>query len=510
MMRTTIDRMITQIIDNCLSWIKKINGKLYFVDPIDGVEISAHYGATHMATALIIYGDTEEKNDLFQIGIKLLNSVLERWSVSRNMPGFHNDFNNFALCVTWKYLSEKNRKKVCETIKKLVLDTQDSNNPTVNWFPMRWYVNQIRYEWTNEQKYLDVCKKCKKWIKEATYSDGFIDDRLPKGLSFNLQYDVATVAVMQYLNNIAIQNDISVELGALINAVAPDGDINYLGRGTNQVFAWGVWIYLLASAGKNKELEVAELYLLKHLTPMLKNNNMMLNDYSGKEKYLWWDYHYCSVYTAHLLLWLVFAKMDYSKYPVTECLCESNESGINIYRADDYFVSVFKGRKEYFAERGPVISALWTKSAGMICKGNFGPWQGAFGNEHTNKLIVPFNNLGLLEIKQNRDWQKNRYIRKLLQNISVNEKLSVRPMFSAIKFSEKEKSIEIEWHSIKKCAFIMPLYCDKGVSEKIDLYLDSKRISLYRSLAIRNQYDLAFIFQSKEMVGNTWKLSIQK
>ena len=135
----------------------------------------------------------------------------------------------------------------------MVLSTPDSNNPTINWFPMRWYVNLIRYKWTSDEKFKLACDKCSTDIRAATYKDGFIDDRLPIGLSFNLQYDVATVAVLQYLRSNGENIDISVELGALLNAVAPDGDINYFGRGTNQIFAWGLWVYLLSSAGKKNK-----------------------------------------------------------------------------------------------------------------------------------------------------------------------------------------------------------------------------------------------------------------
>lgn len=204
----------------------------------------------------------------------------------------------------------KTKKKL---IRDTVLRTSDSNHNTVNWLPMRWAVNQMRFQWTQKQAYCTACDACKKKIAQATWSDGFIDDRLPVGLSFNLQYDVATVAVMQYLRVQGNQVDIAKELGALLEAEAPDGDINYLGRGTNQIFAWGLWVYLLASSGQKAALNRAIAYLEKYLPIALKNNNLMLNDIPGEEKYMWWDYHYCSVYTAHLLMWLNLAKEHFEK-----------------------------------------------------------------------------------------------------------------------------------------------------------------------------------------------------
>ena len=56
-MTEQIKQLIELIIPVCTSWIKKgIDGLERFIDPNDNVEISAHYGATHAAAALIIFG----------------------------------------------------------------------------------------------------------------------------------------------------------------------------------------------------------------------------------------------------------------------------------------------------------------------------------------------------------------------------------------------------------------------------------------------------------------------
>ena len=47
----------------------------------------------------------------------------------------------------------------------------------------------------------------------------------------------------------------------MLAAEAPDGDINYLDRGTNQIFAWGLGIYLLAPSGQQDALKCAIAYL---------------------------------------------------------------------------------------------------------------------------------------------------------------------------------------------------------------------------------------------------------
>ena len=65
--------------------------------------------------------------------------------------------------------------------------------------PMRWFVNKKRFEWTSVSKYIDIINHCRNTIAKATNADGGVEDRLPHGMSFNPQYDVATVAVLQYL-----------------------------------------------------------------------------------------------------------------------------------------------------------------------------------------------------------------------------------------------------------------------------------------------------------------------
>lgn len=510
MIKESISKMIEQVLNTCKSWVKPgEDGLLRFIDPLDGEEISAHYGATHSAVAFIIYGEKIHDEELAEIGYNLLGSVLKRWKSSINLPGFHNDFNNFALCVAWDYFNKNTKKKkYAEKIKKLILITPDSNNPTVNWMPMRWYVNLMRYQWTGENKYKVACDKCQKDIKDATYKDGFIDDRLPKGLSFNLQYDLATVAVMQFIRSSGECIDISLEFGALINAIAPDGDINYLGRGTNQVFAWGLWIYLLASAGRLEKLEGAIGYLEDRLPNMLKNNNMMLNEWAGEEKYMWWDYHYCSVYTAHLLFWLIMAEGQIGMYPIEKKFIEPGDSGVKIYKDEDYFLVIFDGRKEYLAEKGPCVAVLWTKTSGTIIKGAFGPWQGAFGNKYSPIEISIRNSCGLYKIEQNKDYYKNRYLYKALQNFKTPISEKIYPLFSKIEVNILENEICLLWKSNDAGKKMLSIPCIKA--NEMTVSVDNKMVRLINTSIIRNQYCWVKLYQTDSIEGSCWKLNIKR
>lgn len=487
-----IEELIRITLKKCESWIHNgEDGLDYFVDPNDRVEISAHYGATHAAASFILWGRMTGDHTIYAKGISLLKSILKRWDKSKMLPAFHFDFNNLALTL----VADLVEKELRDQIKVTVLATPDSSHDTINWLPMRWAVNCKRAQWTPSNQYDQAIDRCKKVISDATNADGGIEDRLPHGMSFNLQYNLATVAVMQFLRCYGENIDLSKELGFLLNCVAPDGDINYLGRGTNQVFAWGLWIYLLSSSCQSEALDVAVLYLAKFMPSMLEYNNIMLNVWDGEEKYLWWDYHYASVYTAHCLMWLILAYRDMDKCIIKPIKPSSSETGVHIFRSENAFVSWFEGCREYLAEKGPAIAAIWTKKQGMIFKGTFGPWQGPFGNDYIFEDVVLKNFFGLIEIKRNKDWNKNRYVHKLLPQLETEPELSLKPLFNAIKITEKDGQLKIviESDAKSKCILNLP-----SITKEIDckVTVDDKEIKFSCVETIRNQYDWVWLYQS--------------
>ena len=501
-----IEFLVNRTLEKCLSWIKKDhNGFVIFEDPNDKKEISAHYGATHAAAAFIIRGNSNKNEMLYLHGIELLKSILDRWAYSKKLPAYHFDFNNFALCAALPYIKEKD---VSNRVRQIILTTEDSNNPTINWLPMRLYVNLCRKAWTGDEKYQQDAMRCMANIKIATNNDGGIEDRLPKGISFNLQYDVSTIGILQYINCRGYDINFSKELGFLLNAVAPDGDINYQGRGVNQIFAWSCWIYLLASIGKEDSLSLALSYVEKNILSMLANNNMMLNKWDGSEKYLWWDYHYASVYTAHFLFWMVLALEDFRMNPIKEELIVDNTTGLNVLRNKDFFIVVFEGRKEYLAEKGPVITALWTKKYGMITKGSFAPWQGAFGNNNIFEDIVLRNYFGLLKINQNFDFFKNKYIHKLMPSLETKASLRIMPLFCPIMIDFIDGGISITWtnKSSSQCILNLPSFT-KAI--RVEASVDNKPIQLNCVGSIRNQYDWMWIFQTQLFMGKKINIFIR-
>ena len=491
-MKTKIKELIEQMIPVCESWIQKGDDGLdLFIDPNDGEEISAHYGATHAAASFVIWGKETDNEELYNKGVSLLHSILKRWDTSKRLPAFHYDFNNFALCLVIDYVDANTKELIQET----VCNTSDSNHNTINWLPMRWVVNKSRFEWALDSKYLDIINHCRNTIAKATNADGGVEDRLPYGMSFNLQYDVATVAVLQYLRVHGEEMDLSKELGFLLNAVAPDGDINYQGRGTNQIFAWGLWIYLLASSGHSEALQLALAYLTSRLPMMLDNINLMLNEWDGKEKYLWWDYHYSSVYIAHCMMWLILAYLDFGKKAITPVFPTSTETGLHIHRSEKAFVSWFEGRREYLAEKGPAVAAIWTKKDGMIFKGTFGPWQGPFGNKYIYEDAVIKNFLGLLEAKRNKDWSKNRYVHKLFPSLDSETELMLKPLFVNIAVSETNGFLEISFDNQTRTeVFFNAPFVNQN--QKFCLITDKYQKPTVCNSSIRNQYNWVWLHQS--------------
>lgn len=485
-------------------------GNLLVTDPHDKKVISAHYAMSHTAAGILL----ENHDD--NIGHGLLKSLLRTWEDDCQEPAFHFDFNNFALCIILKQLKNIDAyQEKCDQIVQTLIKTQDSEHSTVNWLPMRYFVNYVREKETGLPQYQERMAQIKKQMRQAIWADGYVEDRLPKGLSMNLQYDLSTVAVMAFINEETGEKrfDIS-ELGnALIQAMLPDGDINYLGRGCNQIFAWGPWLYLLCSLGQKVYYEQSLSFLYEHVFSAIANDNLMLNSYAGEEKYLWWDYHYASVYLAHLYMWLVLAQKlgDKQEAVVPQLSTFGGESGIKVYRQEKSFVCIFGGRKEYLAEYGPVVAALWTQKYGMLHKGAFGPWQGAFGNQYSVSIAVMLNFLGLLKIRENSRINENRLLKKAGVQFPVAAGVELTPLLVPVSISKKNGQLSLVFSpKIKgRLVFNLPLGT-KTIQPNTDvqLFIDGHSERLYAIGTIRNQYGVCDIMQTLPREGTVWELKI--
>jgi hypothetical protein len=283
-MKALLD-LIEMVYAKCDSWVKvKASGLAFYIDPIDQREVRAHYGSSHMVWAMFLHSEIFDCALSRLRALALLDGLLLHYDESLNLKDFHHDFNNFAICNIYSCLKD-DEVELKNRIIKLTEKTRDSNHDTVNWLPMRWYVNLFRGERNLLFLGSTDIDRIEDKIRQATNADGGIEDRLPKGLSYNLQYNIATVSLIQFLRcNANVEYDISNELGFLLRNVLPDGDVNYQGRGVNQIFGWGPWVYLLSSADRNAELEKAIAFLKERLPICLENNNIYLNEEPGQLK----------------------------------------------------------------------------------------------------------------------------------------------------------------------------------------------------------------------------------
>lgn len=507
-----IYKLINQITTHLLKQLSiDENGEVRFIDPNEKKEISAHYGVSHLAASLLLLADGDSGSKFYSKGRSLLCGLIKRWDFEHTLSAYHFDFNNFALILCYDNLSEEDILK--NQLRDIILRSPDSSHDTINWLPMRLVVNARRLKWTGDEKYYKIVEKCKKLIKQATNKDGGIEDRLPKGVSFNLQYDISSLATLCFASEIMPEYDINNGLNFLLKNIAPDGDINYQGRGCNQVFAWGPWIYLLSSFKMSKELENALDYLEPRLLRMINNDSMMLNEWPGSEKFLWWDYHYASVYSAHILLWLLLAVRNtkYYSHIETNYIPENKDTGLLNIRTENFSVSVFEGRREYLAEYGPMICLLWTKRNGNIFKGGFAPWRGLFGMNNSFDEISIMNYFGLfVGIKPGPKGIIGKLKRKIVKYMKKNKREPIKyykmPIFCPININYNEKRLTITWILDEpQCAYAnIPSLCD---NIDIKISVDNKEYPIYLIGKFRNQYDWLELRQTRIIRGSIWKVT---
>lgn len=507
--QSRLEGLIVRTLSRLTGFIKyNENGLLCFMDQNEHKEISAHYGASHMAASLVIRGNQCDDDEIYSLGKELLESILSRWPEDHKLSAYHYDFNNFAFLLCYDYLKDSDAS-LKEKIKEIVLKSPDSDHDTINWLPMRLVVNARRMEWSDSPVWKRRIDNCIRTINQATNRDGGIEDRLPKGVSFNLQYDIATLATMIFAKDVYPAYDFDRGLTFLLGCVAPDGDVNYQGRGCNQVFAWGPWIYILSYYGLHSELNKALDYVERRVDNMIEHDSMMLNEWHGSDRFLWWDYHYASVYSAHFLLWILLAagnrKMTRFEPTTTELDCST---GLRIEKDSDFFAAVFSGRQEYLAEMGPSLNLLWTKSKGMIVKGIFGPWRGLFGNKSVIEDAVMLNYCGLISVKKAfKRSIYSRVIHRFNPLVRSDCSFSKRPLFCPISIGNVNGCLSVTWTNTKlePVYFNLPSYC---LLSDIQLFVDGEVVPMTTIARVRNQYGWVNISQSGCRVGRVWNLII--
>ena len=495
-------------------------GYSFVKDPNIQSRVTGHYGETHLCAALLFLFDRVGKNLYKETALKLLDGILYHWHQDSQHEQSHADFNNFAIALIFKVLIKSCQEKM-DQIKDLLLKSSDSRNRTVNWLPMRAYTNLLRYEVSENDKFLEKGIDLLKEVRRAQHDDGLFDDLLPKGRSFNLQYCISTIAIIQliYSHFPKIKDrlpafDVAKTMGTLYSLVLPDGDINYMGRGCNQIFAWGPWLYLTNKYINTDIRKTSLSYLHRHFISACKKNNLMLNDYNGSDNCLWWDYHYYTVYMGHFLLWSEIGKMaDDSNSKSADNIKKTLplDSGLNIYRNKYFCAIVFNGRRKYLIEKGPSLVALWTKKHGMIYKCGHSAASKKFSNRYFNPISAYMNHFGVIEIKQKPKRYNNRIIRGLISALQYEENtIELKPKFNEIKIDVNNDLSTITF-SVESgetnCSFIFSCFNDEIIDD-LKVITGEKQLKLQYICTAPSQYGSMNIYYAQQNNDNGWELKI--
>lgn len=504
-----IENISKIICEKAKSWISE--GSV--IDPIDRKAIPAHYSDTHFAVAFLL--QSRDDTCYFDVAKRIMESFIAEWPKRKELPGYHADFNNFALCLFFNELEDREiRDEFQEKIKNIILAAEDSHNYTINWLPMRIYVNYYRYLLTHDEKYLESCDKLEQIVLSAINADGSIEDRMPKGVSFNIQYNVSTVAELIFLKEAgySFKKKFNLELlvSRVLAMVAPDGDINYMGRGCNQIFAWGPWLYVLKYAN-NVSLEKHACFFFSNIIRALRNNNLLLNDFPGDQKLYWWDYHYCSVYYGHLLMWLKLVMRQVRPNSKIVAANDDFESFKRV-KTTNYETMSFNGRKEYWCEMGPSLSYIWSNRYGMIFKGNYGPWRGHFGNYHTLPSYVLRNSVGLMSLRQKSSTITNRILDRLGIVINQVPMETIKPFPAKCEVLEDDYVLILRYHLAHKtnAYFNFPMFSSIAINDvQLTVFADGEELKSVCVGSIVNQYGMCNLFESEARSAKYWEVKLK-
>lgn len=511
---------VEKAFEQVLSYLREdASGKTFLQDPNDGARVEGHYGETHLCAALLTRSRRLNAPEYKRAALKLLDGVLARWTADSRSREYHGDFNNFALALIYEELKTQGEDEAAQKAAQTLLNGPDSRNRTVNWLPMRAYANLVKYELSKRSEFLNIAIDALNVVKSARYNDGMFDDLLPKGASFNLQYCVSTAAVVELISRRfgAIEQLPKIELETtaqtLYGLVFPDGDVNYMGRGCNQIFAWGPWLYFSARYVEPELRSASERFLAERFPTARDNRSLMLNAYDGADRALWWDYHHYTVYLAHLLMWNELAEGVAAAESVRVQPGAPSDSGLRVYKSDSYFAVAFQGRKHYLVERGPALVGVWSKKSGVLFKCGRGPANGMFSNKNFNPFTSYVGHFGLVEIDERPKRIKNKILRKICARFcSQNASISFKPVFCGVAFEETPDGLALTLRTDDKGAapraFVLPVLNALN-AEDVCVYSDSERLALRKLAQIPTQYGEASVLASRANNAREWRLVVK-
>lgn len=487
-------------------------------DPHARLIVGSHYVLSHYTSGLIILAHTSEDEDLrrsYELYFKYIEETNYEYTRTSD---YHHDFNNFAWALL--LLIDKIKPGFLSTqlklrLSTLLMETPDSNHNTVNWISMRALNNFVRYQINGKKSFLKKSNSLLSIIAKSQDKDGMYDDLLPIGLSGNIQYHVYTTAVLQLIKYFELGNgggNIQDALSFTINTIDPDGDFNYFGRGTNQLFGWGPFFFNLEGTDKvNKIYEKCKTFFNNNIYSCLANNGLLLQNSSSDQNNYWWDYHYSTVYSAHLFFWLNLLHIIVP--PKNHIKKNIKKSNIDITSTEKGFCSIFKGKSYYLCERGPQICNVWTKKYHSLFKGPFGSYFDNFGRQNISKSSVIMNYFGpVVEYPTNIFHRLAQPILlklhgKIIKNIryKVDCGVVIKPLFPKKLESQikDDKVIEIKYQLRKQkfpVRINIPLFRTtliNGMNALVKVEFDGKYVDLFHVGSAYGPYGKFELFRSR-------------
>jgi hypothetical protein len=283
-----------------------------------------------------------------------------------------------------------------------------------------------------------------------------------------------------------------------VDIIDDDGDINYLGRGCNQIFAWGPIMYLFNSNSVFQALDRVCKYFKDHFPVALQNYNLIMADVPGRNRIWWWDYHYSTVYFGHVAFWLMLSCLDAPRdigiRTIENAL--NGESGVQIFREGHNYCCIFKGRNHYLAEKGSIVCNLAIEGVGTIFKGPLGPCGKLFGSKYSRPAHTIINYLG--PIKERLYFGKQ----VLLENVF--------PKTLACKVRDEGMELTYDLgRKVKYLRFSMPVMSTSDRLE-INLYVDDEAIEFAYVGSYAGPYGKTDRYESDLFAGRILKLCLAR
>jgi hypothetical protein len=359
-------------------------------------------------------------------------------------------------------------------------------------------VNDFRIKYSNNIKYVRENTRLCRILDRAINEDGLIEDYLPKGTSYNPQYNVSTIALMIFLNNRGHHFNVDYLVRSFLRIIPSSGDINYFGRGTNQIFAWGPWFYICTLFGLNHHTSFN--YFIENSKGIINSHNIFANTFDPSEQNLWWDYHYASVYQSHLVFWIGLSFTESIIQKTIQKISEPVEKSIIKLHKNETEVIVNRGYKKYLSERGPSIVLLSFDKIGCFFKGPFGPRGDLFGSKNENTLNSVFNHFGLIEVIDKMS-NCSRYLSRI--GIYINKdirglkNLFIQPM---IEYDGNKIRFIYRLSRKKKVFWNTPVHVESD-QLSISVQVDSKTVNIRDSGSILTPYGIKKVFQTSPKIG---------